>query len=94
MRYYGGVNLGTSGLIVAYKAAAADAIGHAEIVTRQVEEMVEYHFSYPLMNQVMRIVKEMNPRVVEQQFDNTCSIKLAIRKSLADELRSKLAKLL
>jgi uncharacterized protein YqgV (UPF0045/DUF77 family) len=46
------------------------------------------------MNQVMRIVKEMNPRVVEQQFDNTCSIKLAIRKSMADELRSKLAKLL
>ena len=54
VRYYGGVNLGTSGLIVAYKAAAADAIDHAEVITRQVEEIVEYHFSYPMMNQVMR----------------------------------------
>ena len=94
VRYYGGVNLGTSGLIVAYKAAAADAIDHAEIITRQVEEIVEHHFSYPMMNQVMRIVKDMNPRIVEQQFDNTCSIKLAIRKSLADELRSKLSNIL
>ena len=94
VRYYGGVNLGTSGLIVAYKAAAADAIEHAEIISRQVEEIVEYSFAYPLMNQVMRIVKEMNPRILDQQFDNTCTIKLSIRQSQAEELRSKLAKLI
>ena len=94
VRYYGGVNLGTSGLFVAYKTAAADAIEHAEIISRQVEEIVEYSFAYPLMNQVMRIVKEMNPRILDQQFDNTCTIKLSIRQSQAEELRSKLAKLI
>jgi len=94
VRYYGGVNLGTSGLIVAYREAAADAISHCKIETRQVEERVTYTFSYPQMNDVMRIVKEMNPRIVSQQFDNTCQIVLAIRKSEAELLRSRLAKLL
>ena len=93
VRYYGGVNLGTSGLIIAYREAAADAIAHAEIETRQVEEIVSYTFSYPMMNDVMRIVKEMNPRIVSQTYDNTCEIRLSIRKSEAETLRSKLAKL-
>ena len=93
VRYYGGVNLGTSGLIVAYREAAADAIAHSETVTRQVEETVSYSFAYPLMNDVMRIVKEMSPRIVSQQFDNTCEITLAIRKSEAEQLRAKLEKL-
>ena len=93
VRYYGGVNLGTSGLIVAYREAAADALEHAETVTRQVEELVNYSFAYPQMNDVMRIVKEMSPRIVSQQFDNTCEITLAIRKSEAEQLRAKLEKL-
>ena len=93
VRYYGGVNLGTSGLIVAYREAAADALEHAEPVTRQVEELVNYSFAYPQMNDVMRIVKEMAPRIVSQQFDNTCEITLAIRKSEAEELRNRLEKL-
>ena len=93
VRYYGGVNLGTSGLIVAYREAAADALEHAEIVTRQVEELVNYSFAYPQMNDVMRIVKEMAPRIVSQQFDNTCEITLAIRQSEAEELRNRLEKL-
>ena len=81
VRYYGGVNLGTSGLIVAYREAAADAIAHSEIETRQVEEVVTYSFAYPMMNDVMRIVKEMQPRIVSQTYDNTCENKLSIRKS-------------
>ena len=93
VRYYGGVNLGTSGLIVAYREAAADAIAHSEVVQRQVEEVVSYSFAYPMMNDVMRIVKDMSPRIVSQTYDNTCEIKLAIRKSEADELRQRLAKL-
>ena len=93
IRYYGGVNLGTSGLIVAYREAAADAIAHAQIETRQVEEIIDYSFSYPMMNDVMRIVKEMSPRIVSQTFDTTCSISLAIRKSEAPQLRSRLEKL-
>ncbi len=94
VRYYGGVNLGTSGLIVAYREAAADALAHASIETRQVEEIVKYSFAYPQMNDVMRIVKDMNPRIVSQTYDNTCEIVLSIRKSEADQLRSRLAKLL
>jgi len=94
VRYYGGVNLGTSGLIVAYREAAADAIAHATIETRQVEEIVTYSFAYPQMNDVMRIVKEMNPRVLSQTYDNTCEIRLSIRKSEAEQLRNRLSKLL
>ena len=93
VRYYGGVNLGTSGLIVAYREAAADAIAHSEIVSKQVEEIITYTFSYPMMNDVMRIVKEMSPRIVSQTYDNTCEIRLAIRKSEAEQLRSRLNKL-
>ncbi len=93
VRYYGGVNLGTSGLIVAYRTAAADAIAHCTVVVRQVEELVQYTFTYPMMNDVMRIVKDMNPRIVNQTFDNTCSITLSIRKSEANQLRERLRKL-
>ena len=94
VRYYGGVNLGTSGLIVAYREAAADAIAHATIETRQVEEIVKHTFSYPQMNDVMRIVKNMNPRIISQTYDNTCEIVLSIRKSEAAQLRNQLGKLL
>ena len=93
VRYYGGVNLGTSGLIIAYREAAADAIAHCEVETRQVEEIVTYTFAYPQMNDVMRIVKEMNPRIVSQTYDNTCEIRLSIRKSEAEALRNRLNKI-
>lgn len=93
VRYYGGVNLGTGGLIVAYRTAAAEAIAAAEVKMRQVEERITYDFTYPMMNDVMRIVKEMNPTIVSQTFDNTCSITLSIRKSEAEQLRSRLIKL-
>lgn len=94
VRYYGGVNLGTSGLIVAYREAAADALEHAAIEVRQVEELVTYDFPYVMMNDVMRVVKEMQPRIVEQNYDNTCQIKLSIRQSEAEQLRQRLKKLI
>jgi len=93
IRYYGGVNLGTGGLIIAYKTAASDALAHATIELRQVEEIVTFDFSYPMMNEVMHVVKEMQARIISQQFDNTCSITLRIRKGEADQLRSRLNKL-
>jgi uncharacterized YigZ family protein len=93
VRYYGGVNLGTSGLIVAYREAAALAIADAKKESRQVEELVNYDFPYPMMNSVMRVVKEMQPRIINQTYDNTCRITLAIRQSLAEQLRQRLAKL-
>ncbi len=93
IRYFGGVKLGTSGLIVAYRTAAADAIEKCEIETRQVEEIIRYQFTYPMMNDVMRIVKEMSPKILEQNFDNTCEIVLSIRKSEAENLSNRLKKL-
>ena len=93
IRYFGGVLLGTSGLIVAYREAAADAINHAVEEERLIEEEITYSFTYVMMNDVMRIVKDMQPRIVSQTFDNTCEIRLAIRRSLAPQLRDRLAKL-
>ena len=74
IRYYGGVNLGTSGLIVAYRAAAADAIAHAQIETRLVEETVTYTYPYVMTSAVMRVVKELSPRILAQTYDNTCTL--------------------
>lgn len=93
IRYYGGVNLGTGGLIVAYREAAQDAIAHSEIVEQLVEEQLTYTFSYPMMNSVMKVVKDLQPRIVAQEFDNTCSITLAIRKSEMPRLKASLEKL-
>ena len=93
VRYYGGVNLGTSGLIVAYKTAAAEALAASNVVSRQVEEIVSYSFPYVMMNSVMRVVKEMKPRIVSQNYEGTCEIKLGIRHSEASTLRAKLEKL-
>ena len=93
VRYYGGVNLGTGGLIVAYRTAAADALDHATIETRLVEEVITYSFPYPMMNAVMRVIKEMQPRIVSQTFDNTCSISMSIRQEMAPALRDRLEKL-
>lgn len=93
VRYYGGVNLGTGGLIVAYRTAAADALDHATIETRLVEEVITYSFPYPMMNAVMRVIKEMQPRIVSQTFDNTCSISMSIRQEMAPILRDRLEKL-
>ena len=93
IRYFGGIELGTSGLIVAYRTAAAEAIAAAEIEERTVDETFTIQFEYPYLNSVMRIVKEMKPRIVSQTFDNTCQITLSIRKSEAEQLRTRLDKL-
>ncbi|MBP3574285.1 MAG: YigZ family protein [Prevotella sp.] len=93
IRYYGGVNLGTSGLIIAYREAALDCISNSTIEERIIEEKIEYSFAYPAMNDVMKIVKDMQPRIVSQTFDNTCSITMAIRTSLAPQLKKRLEQL-
>lgn len=93
VRYYGGVNLGTSGLIVAYRTAAAEAIANAEIVSQFVEEEVVFDFPYIMMNDVMKIIKDMSLRIISQTYDNTCEMKLSIRKSEAPMLKAKFDKL-
>ena len=93
VRYYGGVNLGTGGLIVAYRTAATLAIDNAPMVSRLVEETVSFAFPYVMMNGVMRVVKESEARILATNFENTCEIKLSIVRSKAEELRNKLNKL-
>ena len=93
VRYFGGIKLGTSGLIVAYKAAAAEALDATEHIEKTINEEITLKFSYPLLNDVLRIVKEENPRIVEQIFDNECVVKLSIRLSRMPRLRERYEKL-
>lgn len=93
IRYYGGVNLGTGGLIVAYRTATEDALSKAVIEEKFVEERIIYRFTYPMINAVMRVVKETGARIVSQSFDNDCEIVLSIRQSLAEGLQARLDKL-
>lgn len=92
IRYFGGIKLGTSGLIQAYKAAAAEAIAAADVIEKTVDETVTFYFEYPFMNQVMRIVKEEGPAICEQGYDNDCCMTLRIRKSLMPRLKARLEK--
>lgn len=92
VRYFGGIKLGTSGLIVAYKAAAAEALAAAEVVEKTVDECIRFWFEYPFMNDVMRVVKEEGPEIVEQGYDMDCRMTLRIRNSLMPRLRARLEK--
>jgi uncharacterized YigZ family protein len=92
VRYFGGIKLGTSGLIAAYKEAAAEAIGEAEIIEKTVDCRVAFRFEYPFMNDVMKTVKDMEPSIISQNFDMDCNMTLEIRKARIDELKSRLEK--
>lgn len=92
VRYFGGIELGTSGLIVAYRTAAAEAIAAAHIEERTVDETITITFEYPHLNSVMRIVKEDKPDVLAQSFELTCEMTLRIRQSRMDTLKSRLLK--
>ena len=81
VRYFGGVKLGTSGLIVAYRLAAAEALEAVPHIEKTINEEITLRFSYPLLNDVLRIVKEEAPKVVEQIFDNECVLRLSMRLS-------------
>lgn len=93
VRYYGGVNLGTGGLIVAYRTAAADALDKCEIQTLFCEETIEHDFPYIMMDGVMRVIRNNNARILSQKYDNTCEFKLSIKRSLAGKLKAELQKL-
>ena len=92
IRYFGGIKLGTSGLIVAYREAAAEAIRANEIIECLVEDDIRVAFEYPFLNDVMRIVKEDNVTIISQYFNLDCDMTLRVRRSAVDYLRSRLAK--
>lgn len=92
VRYFGGIKLGTSGLIAAYREATRLALEEALIVERHEEVTVEVTFGYLAMNDVMKIVKGTpEVRVLDQEFDNACRMTLAIRRDMATALATRIA---
>lgn len=92
IRYFGGIELGTSGLIVAYRTAASEAIAAATVEERTVDEDITVIFEYPYLNSIMRIVKEDGPTIIAQKFDMDCEMTLRIRKGEAERLKGRLQK--
>lgn len=92
VRYFGGTKLGVSGLISAYKESAAEVIGEAEIIEQTVDKHFTIEFPYLVMNDVMRIIKEEQPNILSQEFDNLCTMRLSIRESRAEGILGKLRK--
>ena len=92
VRYFGGTKLGVPGLIAAYKESAAAALDASVIVERTVDVRISVAFSYVVMNDVMRIVKDMQPKVLGQEFDNLCTMTLSIRQGDSEQLIGRLEK--
>lgn len=90
VRYFGGVKLGTAGLISAYREAASDAIENAEIMERKVECYYTISFQFTNLNDVMRVLKEKGCDIIKQSFDNECIIDFKVRKSMALIIESNL----
>lgn len=93
VRYFGGTLLGVPGLINAYKSATELALAEAKIIEKTVNDVYTIEFGYLQMNEVMRIVKDDNLQLLEQTFDNSCSIKVSIRKMQVNHVISKFQKL-
>ncbi|MCQ2236725.1 MAG: YigZ family protein [Bacteroidales bacterium] len=91
IRYFGGIKLGTSGLIYAYKTATADALANAKVLVKTVDIKIEARFAYESMNDVMRVIKEENPKVLNQDFNLMCSITMTQRQNNADKLIERLS---
>jgi len=94
VRYFGGILLGTGGLVIAYKEAASDALNQAEIIEKTVEETLTINFDYVLMNDVMRVIKDLNAIIDSQNYDNDCIMNLSIKKQDYELLKSKLNKIM
>jgi len=89
IRYFGGTKLGVGGLINAYKTAAEEALKNAKIIKKTLHDIYELKFDYPQMNEIMRIMKEQNIEQIDQCFELSCSITLALRKAEAETVLSK-----
>ncbi|MEG1700684.1 MAG: YigZ family protein [Alistipes sp.] len=92
VRYFGGTKLGVPGLIAAYRTAAAEALAAAEIQERTVDRTVRVDCPFEKLNDIMRVIKEVQPTLLSQSFDNRCTFELSIRESRADLLLEKLTK--
>lgn len=93
IRYFGGTKLGVSGLIQAYREAAADAIRNALIVEKTVDETIRISFDYTVMNQVMKVLKEENANISSRELEMVCSMQLRVRQSDMPQLKRRLEKI-
>lgn len=93
VRYFGGILLGASGLANAYKTAARDAIDHARVVEKTIGVRYRLQFEYPLMNDVMRLLKQYDIQPVNQRFELDCSLEFEVRRSLSVQIYDAYAKL-
>lgn len=93
IRYFGGTKLGVSGLINAYKTSASDALDHAQIVTKTVNDIYRIDFGYLAMNDIMKLVKDESLNLIEQNFDTSCFINVGIRQGRTSAVLSKIEKI-
>jgi uncharacterized YigZ family protein len=92
VRYFGGTLLGVPGLINAYRTAAQEALNTSVVIEKTVNDVYIISFEYEYMNEVMRIIKDDNLNILEQQLDNTCVVKISIRKMQVNRSIGKLEK--
>ncbi len=92
VRYFGGIKLGTSGLITAYRQAAIEALENATVIEKTVDVDVSFRFEFPFMNAVMKVVKDMDVKIIVQGYDSDCTMTLRIRKGLLLQLTERLSK--
>jgi len=86
VRYFGGTKLGVGGLINAYRTTAKMALEEADVVEEQVKVFYLISFTYSAMNDIMRIIKDANSKIVRQQFDLDCELEVSIPKANIDEM--------
>jgi uncharacterized YigZ family protein len=89
VRYFGGVKLGVRGLINAYRNAAYDALNTARVIEKTVKSIYEVRFDYSLMEKVMRLAKEENLSITQQDFDLLCILKFSVRRILSNRVVQK-----
>lgn len=89
VRYFGGILLGTGGLVTAYKEAAADAIRNAKIIEKTIEIPLSIHFSYELMSEVSRLIKEFDLKITDQKFEIACDMTFAIPKKIFENVKNR-----
>jgi uncharacterized YigZ family protein len=93
VRYWGGTLLGVSGLINAYKSATEEAIANAEIIEKTVNDVYQITFGYVQMNDIMKVVKDFDLKIHNQQFDNQCVIEVEFRQSISPQVVGRFEKI-
>jgi uncharacterized YigZ family protein len=93
VRYWGGTLLGVPGLINAYKSATEEALEQAEIIEKTVNEIYQITYGYVQMNNIMKVVKDFDLKIINQKFDNQCVIEIEFRTSLSPQVLGKLEKI-